>query len=149
LAPECSDDIHVNYQMSFLLIYFILLFLDVGYPFLWAFIAFGMNYVPNIGSLIAAIPAVLLALVERGAWTAVWVAAGYIVVNNVIGNVIEPRFMGNKLGLSPLIVFLSLIFWGWLLGPVGMFLSVPMTMAAKLIFDSNEKTKWAGAILGP
>lgn len=123
--------------------------LGVEYPVLWGLLAFLLNYVPNIGSIIAAVPAVLLAVVQLGPAAAAWAALGYLVINVVVGNFIEPRFMGRGLGLSTLVVFLSLVFWGWVLGPVGMFLSVPLTMTAKIALDSNESTRWIAVMLGP
>jgi predicted PurR-regulated permease PerM len=123
--------------------------LGVDYPILWGVVAFALNYVPNIGSIIAAIPAVLLALIQLGVGKALGAAAGYLVVNLVMGNAIEPRFMGRGLGLSTLVVFLSLIFWGWVLGPVGMLLSVPLTITAKIALDSREETRWLAVLLGP
>jgi len=123
--------------------------LHIDYALLWGLMAFFLNFIPNIGSIIAAVPAVLLGLVQFGWETALWLSIGYGMINGIIGNIIEPRFMGKGLGLSPLVVFLSLVFWGWVLGPVGMFLSVPLTMTAKIAFDSNEKTKWIGIFLGP
>lgn len=122
--------------------------LDVDYPVLWGLVAFLFNYVPNLGSIIAAVPAVLLALVQGDPQIAFWTAVGYLVVNNLVGNVIEPRFMGSGLGLSPLIVFVSLVFWGWILGPVGMFLSVPLTMTLKIFLDSYEASQGIGRLLG-
>jgi predicted PurR-regulated permease PerM len=122
--------------------------LGVDYPILWGVLAFLFNYVPNIGSIIAAVPAVLLALIQLGTTQALLAGAGYIVFNVVIGNVIEPRFMGRGLGLSTLVVFLSLIFWGWILGPVGMLLSIPLTMTLKIALSSNEETRWIGTLLG-
>jgi predicted PurR-regulated permease PerM len=91
----------------------------------------------------------MLTLIQFGIWTTIWVMAGYTVVNILIGNFIEPNFMGKELGLSPLVVFLSLVFWGWLLGPIGMLLSVPLTMTAKIACDSRVETKWIGVLLGP
>lgn len=123
--------------------------LGVDYPVLWGLLAFLLNYVPNIGSIIAAVPAVLLAVVQLGPATAAWAALGFLVINVIFGNFIEPRFMGRGLGLSTLVVFLSLVFWGWVLGPVGMFLSVPLTMTAKIALDSNESTRWISVMLGP
>ena len=123
--------------------------LKIDYAILWGLLAFFLNFIPSIGSIIAAIPPVLLALILYDWQTALWVAAIYIAVNCTIGNYIEPKFMGKGLGLSPLVVFLSLLFWGWVLGPVGMFLSVPLTMTAKIACDSNESTKWIGVFLGP
>jgi len=123
--------------------------LGVDYPLLWGLIAFLFNFVPNIGSIIAAVPAVLLALVQLGPGTALATGAGYVVVNIAMGNVVEPRFMGKGVGLSTLVVFLSLIFWGWILGPVGMLLSVPLTMIVKLALEANEQTRWLSTLLGP
>ncbi len=123
--------------------------LGVDYPLLWGVLAFALNYIPNIGSIIAAVPAVLLALIQIDGQTALLVAAGYVVVNLVMGNAIEPRFMGRHLGLSTLVVFLSLVFWGWVLGPVGMLLSVPLTMTVKIALESQESTKWLAIMLGP
>ncbi|VAX06178.1 Uncharacterized UPF0118 membrane protein [hydrothermal vent metagenome] len=122
--------------------------IGVDYPVLWGTLAFLLNYVPNIGSIIAAIPALLLALVQLGPGAALSTGIGFLVVNNLVGNVIEPRFMGRGLGLSTLVVFLSLVFWGWVLGPVGMFLSVPLTMTLKIALDSNEDTRWIAILLG-
>lgn len=123
--------------------------LGVDYPLLWGALAFLLNYIPNIGSIIAAVPAVLLALLQFGWGPAALTAAGYVVVNMVMGNIVEPRYMGRGLGLSTLVVFLSLVFWGWVLGPVGMILSVPLTMTAKLALDANEETRWIAILLGP
>ncbi|HEC15048.1 MAG TPA: AI-2E family transporter [Sedimenticola sp.] len=122
--------------------------IGVDYPVLWGTLAFLLNYVPNIGSIIAAIPALLLALVQLGPGAALWSGMGYLVVNGLVGNIIEPRFMGRGLGLSTLVVFLSLVFWGWVLGPVGMFLSVPLTMTVKIALDSSEETRWIAILLG-
>ena len=131
-----------------ILITFWLYILGVDYPILWGFLAFLLNYIPNIGSIVAAIPAVILAVIQLGFGNAVLVAAGYIVVNFVIGNIIEPRLMGRKLRLSTLVVFLSLIFWGGLLGLVGAILSIPLTMTLKFAFESNERTRWIAVLLG-
>ena len=130
------------------LIYVALLIIGVDYPLLWALIVFLMNYVPNIGSIIAAIPAVLFALVQLGLGGALWTLGSFLVVNNVIGNFIEPRIMGKGLGLSTLVVFLSLLFWGFIFGTVGMFLSVPITMSIKIVLEQNEKTRWLAILLG-
>ncbi len=122
--------------------------LGVDYPLMWGLLAFLLNYVPNIGSFIAAIPAVLLAFVQLGLIKAGLTGLGFVVVNVVFGNVIEPRFMGKGLGLSTLVVFLSLVFWGWVLGPVGMLLSVPITMTIKIALEASEETRWIAILLG-
>lgn len=121
--------------------------IGVDYPILWGLIAFLMNYIPNIGSLLAAVPAVLLALVQIGPYGALWTGVGYIAINLIIGSIVEPKIMANGLGLSTLVVFVSLVFWGWLLGIIGMFLSVPLTMIAKIYFEANEKTRWIAVYL--
>lgn len=121
--------------------------LGVDHFMLWAVLAFMLNFIPNIGSIIAAIPAVLIAFVELGAVTAGLTGLGFVIVNTVMGNMIEPRFMGKGLGLSTLVVFLSLIFWGWLLGTVGMLLSVPLTMVVKIALESRDETKWLAILL--
>jgi predicted PurR-regulated permease PerM len=107
------------------------------------------NFVPNIGSIIAAVPAVLMALIQLGPFSAMLTAVGYVVANTVMGNIIEPRYMGKGLGLSTLVVFLSLVFWGWVLGPVGMLLSVPLTMLLKIALESSTETQWLAILLGP
>ena len=134
--------------MTGVLIWIYLLIIGVEYAILWGLIAFLLNYIPNIGSIIAGIPAVLFALVQMGLGGALWVAGGYVVVNVTIGNFVEPRMMGKGMGLSTLVVFLSLIFWGYVLGTVGMFLSVPLTMTVKIILEQNEKTQWIAVLLG-
>lgn len=121
--------------------------LGVDFAILWGLLAFIFNFVPNIGSIIAAIPAILLAYVQAGPLPAVLSLAGYLVINIGIGNILEPRVMGKGLGLSTLIVFLSLVFWGWVLGPVGMLLSVPLTTAMKIAFSSSKETQWIGILM--
>ncbi len=131
-----------------LVVWIALVIIGTDYAFLWAVIAFLFNFIPNIGSIIAAIPAVLITLVQLGAVSSIIVASLYIAINVIIGSVVEPRVMGKGLGLSTLVVFLSLIFWGWLLGVVGMLLSIPLTIMVKIMLDDNEKTKWISVLLG-
>ncbi len=122
--------------------------LGVDFPLLWGMLAFLLNYVPTIGSIIAAVPAVLLALVQIGPGAAGAVATGFAFINVAFGNIIEPRLMGYGVGISPLVVFVGLIFWGWVFGPVGMLLSVPLTMTLKLALESDERTRWIAIFLG-
>ncbi|MCX6168449.1 MAG: AI-2E family transporter [Ignavibacteriales bacterium] len=122
--------------------------LGVQFPVLWGFLAFILHYIPNIGSVIAAVPAALLALVQLGLGSALLVVAGNVFIGFIIGNVIEPRLMGRKFGLSTLVVFLSLIFWGSLLGLVGAILCIPLTMTFKFAFESSESTRWIAVLLG-
>jgi predicted PurR-regulated permease PerM len=125
-----------------------LIILGVDYPVLWGVVAFLLNYIPSIGSIIAAIPAALLALIQLGVSGLIWTAVGYLVINLVMGNILEPKIMGKGLGLSTLVVFLSLIVWGYIFGSIGMFLSVPLTMSIKIMLEQSEKTKWLAMLLG-
>jgi predicted PurR-regulated permease PerM len=131
-----------------LVVWFWLLILGVDYPVLWGTLAFLLNYVPNIGSIIAALPAILLALVQLGVGSALLTTLGFAVVNIVLGNLLEPKLMGRRLSLSTLAVFLSMVFWGWVLGPIGMILSVPMTSLATIALESYEKTRGLAFMLG-
>jgi predicted PurR-regulated permease PerM len=131
-----------------LLIFIWLNALGVDYAVLWGLLAFLLNFVPTVGSFIAAIPAVLLALVQLGMVHAGLTLAGFVVVNLVMGNMIEPRWMGRGLNLSPLVVFVSLVLWGWVLGPVGMLLSIPLTIMIKIALESQPDTRWIGIMLG-
>ncbi len=126
----------------------LLFILDVDYPVLWGLLAFFLNFVPNLGSLLAAVPPVLLALIQLGLGDAALTALGYVLINVLIGNVLEPRVMGKGLDLSTLVVFASLVFWGWVLGPVGMLLSVPLTMTVKIALESYKDTRWLAVLLG-
>jgi len=119
----------------------------IHYAVLWGLLAFVLNFIPNIGSIIAAVPAVLMAIVQYSPTTALWIMLGYLIVNLLIGSIIEPRVLGRGLGLSTLVVFLSLIFWGWLLGPIGMLLSVPLTIMIKIALQTQPDTKWIATLL--
>jgi predicted PurR-regulated permease PerM len=121
----------------------------VDYPIFWGVFAFIMHYIPNIGAFLASIPAVLLAVFENGVGTALVVALGFTVINMVLGNLIEPALMGRRFGLSTLIVFLSLVFWGWVWGPVGMLLSVPLTIIVKIMLEGSDEWRWLAVLLGP
>jgi AI-2 transport protein TqsA len=125
-----------------------LLILGVDYPVLWGTLSFLLNYVPNIGAIIAALPVALLALVQLGVGSALLTVLGFIVVHIVVGNIIEPKLTGKGMSLSTLIVFLSMVFWGWVLGPIGMILSVPMTSLAKIALESYEGTRGLAIMLG-
>ena len=114
--------------------------LSVDFALLWGLLAFLLNYIPSIGSFIASVPAVLLTLIQNGLGPALTVAAGYLLINLAIGNGIEPRILGEGLGLSTLVVLLSVILWGWLLGPVGMLISVPLTTTVKIALESKKST---------
>ncbi len=124
-----------------------LLILGVDYPVLWGMLSFLLNYVPNIGSIIAALPVALLALVQLGVGSALLTVLAFVVVHILVGNIIEPKLMGKGLSLSTLVVFLSMVFWGWVLGPIGMILSVPMTSLAKIALESYDETRGLAIML--
>lgn len=121
----------------------------VDFPFLWGLLAFVLNYIPTVGSFVAAIPPVLLALVLHGPGAAIGVAVGYIVFNLFIASVLDPRLMGTALGLSPLVIFLSMVFWGFIFGPMGALLSAPLTMMVKNYLAQTEDLAWIAGLLGP
>ena len=121
--------------------------LGVDYAVLWGLLAFMLNYIPNLGSILAAIPPVLLALVQFGPGRALAVALLFVAINVGLGNFVEPYFMGRRLGLSTLVVFISLLFWGWMWGPVGMLLSVPLTMIVKIMLENTRDLKWVAILL--
>jgi AI-2 transport protein TqsA len=123
--------------------------LGVDFPVLWGFLAFLLNYVPSLGVVIAAVPAILLTLIQFGPGQAALAALGYIIVNFIVGTIIEPKLVGRGVGLSTLVVFLSLIFWGNLLGIIGMVLCIPFTMTLKFVLENNEQTQWLAILLGP
>jgi len=129
-------------------IYISLVIIGVDYAFMWALLAGLMNYIPNVGSIIATIPTFLFALVQLGLGGALWSLGSFLIIHNVLGNFIEPKLMGKGLDLSALVVILSLIFWGFLLGPVGMFLATPFTLTIKIIMEQSEKTRWLAILLG-
>jgi predicted PurR-regulated permease PerM len=122
--------------------------LDIDFPLLLGLMAFLLNFIPTLGSIIAAIPAVMLAIISPGGGTVFLVIGGYAGVNVSIGNLLEPQLMGKELGLSPMVVFLSLVFWGWVWGPVGMLLSVPLTMVGKIFLAHTEGFSWVAVLLG-
>lgn len=133
-----------------LLIWFGLSVLGVEYATVWALVAFLLNYVPTIGSIAAGVPPVALALADpnEGPVVALLVLVLYGAVNQAIGSILEPRWQGRRLGLSPLIVIVSLLFWGWVLGPIGMLLSAPITMAVKIACEEYQETRWIAILLG-
>ena len=121
----------------------------IDFPFVLGLLAFLLNYIPTLGSVLAGLPAIILAFLEFGLGSAGLTTLVYLGVNIGLGQVIEPRLQGKGLGLSPMVVFLSLIFWGWLLGIVGILLAIPLTMTAKLAFEESPRYRWLAILLGP
>ena len=131
------------------LIGFWLLVFKVDFAILLALLAFLLHFVPNLGSAIAMVPGIAVALLQHGPGTALAVAIGYLVINGIVGNVVEPKVMGRTLGLSPLVVLLAMVFWGWLWGPIGALLSVPLTMIAKISLENSDHLGWVAVLIGP
>ena len=121
--------------------------LGLDFPVLLGLIAFLLNYIPTIGSIIAAVPAMLIALILFGWPRMVIVGIGYLAINTALGNILEPNVMGRRMGLSTLVVVLSLLFWGWLWGPVGALLSVPLTMVTKIVLENTPDLRWIAILL--
>ncbi len=125
----------------------VLWYYEIPYYHIWAILAFFLNFIPVIGSILAAIPAIAFAFMDQGVGIAIWIIVWYAVINTIMGNIIEPHIMGKGLGLSPLGIFLSMIFWGWVFGPAGMILSVPLTMVMVYLFEQHKETKWIALLL--
>jgi predicted PurR-regulated permease PerM len=121
--------------------------IGLDFPLLWGTLAFLLNYVPNVGPVLASVPPLLLALVTLGIGRTLLVGALFLALHLGLGNVLEPQLFGRKLGLSPLVVFASLIFWGWAWGPIGMLLSVPLTVIARIVFDNSRELRWVADLL--
>jgi AI-2 transport protein TqsA len=121
--------------------------LGVDFALLWGLLAFFLNFIPNVGSILAALPAVAIALLQHGIGIAAAMAGVFLAINMVLGNAIEPAVLGRRLGLSTVVVVLSLVFWGWVWGPVGMFLSVPLAMVAKIVLEHTQGYGWIAVLL--
>jgi AI-2 transport protein TqsA len=124
-----------------------LLAVGIDFPIVLGVLAFALNYIPTIGSIVAAVPGILLAFVEFGLGTAALTSVAYVVINIGVSNGIEPRYLGHGLGLSPLVVIICVLFWGWVLGPMGMLLAVPLTMSVKIALESDDHTRWLAVLM--
>jgi predicted PurR-regulated permease PerM len=126
----------------------VLYLLDIPLPWLWGLLAFVTNYIPNVGFFIGVLPPALLGLLDQG-WTAlVWVIVAYSIINFVIQSMIQPKVVGDAVGLSTTLTFLSLIFWAWILGPVGAILAIPLSLLVKaLLLDADPSTRWLSGLV--
>jgi AI-2 transport protein TqsA len=109
---------------------------------LWGILAYALNYVPVVGSIIAGIPPTVLALLTAGVPSALVVAGGFLLINMFLGNFLEPTLMGRRFGLPTLVVVVSVLFWGFIWGPIGMLLAVPLTMMVKVVLDNSASFRW-------
>jgi len=124
------------------------LLFQVDFPITWGFFTFLLNFIPTIGVAIAAILPTLVALVQFGPWTALWLFVVLTGVLMTLGNLIEPKILGESVNLSPLVALLALIFWGWLWGAAGMVIAVPLTALIKFTFDQVPSLRWLGVMMG-
>ena len=132
-----------------LLVGLVVLALDVDFPFLWGLLAFLLNFIPQVGSVIATVPPVLIALLQHGTLSRPLIALACLIgLHMVIGNFIEPRLLGRSLNLSPLVVLLSLLFWGWLWGFAGVVLAVPLTVTVQIACQQSESLRPVAVLLG-
>ena len=122
--------------------------LGLEFALLWGMVAFIFNYIPAIGSIIASIPPTLLALVDKSPGTALTVLIGFLIINMILGNFVEPMLLGKRFGISTAVIVLSVVFWGWLWGITGMFLAVPLTMLLKVTLNDSDEFKWFAVFLG-
>ncbi|MFF0547020.1 AI-2E family transporter [Nocardia thailandica] len=123
--------------------------MGVPLPLLWALLSFITNYIPNIGFVIGVIPPALLALLDSGPVMMIWVIVVYSVINFVIQSIIQPKFVGDAVGISVTLTFLSLVFWSWVIGALGAILAVPLTLLVKaLLLDIDPSTRWADVLIG-
>jgi predicted PurR-regulated permease PerM len=126
----------------------ILYLLDIPLPWLWGLLAFVTNYIPNIGFFIGVLPPALLGLLDQGWPTLIWIIVAYSVVNFIIQSIIQPKVVGDAIGLSTTLTFLSLIFWAWILGPVGAVLAIPLSLLVKaLLLDADPSTRWLSGLI--
>jgi len=121
--------------------------LGLEFAVVWGLMVFLFNYVPTIGALVSAVPPIVLALVKFGAWQATGLGVAFLTIHTAIGNFVEPAVMGRGFGISTIVVILSVLFWGWLWGPVGMFLAIPLTMMFKVVVDGSDDFRWVGVAM--
>ncbi len=122
-------------------------FMEVPFAFLWGVVAFVLNYIPTIGSIVAAVPPIIMALLMGGWGDAAIIMACYIGINFAIGNGIEPIFLGKQFGIATSVVILAVLFWGWVWGPCGMLLAVPIMVLIKLALENSRDLSWAATII--
>lgn len=125
----------------------LLLFIGVDLAIFWGVLSFLLSFLPNIGFVLALVPPALLALLQFGLARALMVLIGFTLINFLIDNVIKPRFFGDSLDIAPAVVVISLVFWGWLLGPVGALLAVPLSISARFLMESHDESRWLGHLM--
>jgi AI-2 transport protein TqsA len=127
--------------VSALAILAVLIVFGVDFAYLWAFLAFFLGYIPMIGLLIACVPAVFLAFIEYGIGTALIVLLLIILLNAAMDNFVTPRFMGDRLNMPTVFIMIGFLFWGWVYGPLGALLAVPLTLLVRVLLESSQATR--------
>lgn len=126
----------------------LLAIIGVDFALLWGVLSFFMSFIPSVGFLISVIPPALMALIQFGFTEMLIVIVAYIIINFLVDNVIKPRFIEEGVNISATVTFLSLILWGWVLGPIGAILAVPMAIMVQSILNSREETRWLAYMMG-
>ena len=124
-----------------------LIVLGVDFAILWGLLAWFLGYIPAVGFWLALIPPTLLAYVQYGPQTALIVFVGYVLINGSVQNLIQPKMMGSRLSISPLVVFITLLFWSWLLGGAGALLAVPLTLVVISFLELFDPTRWIAVLM--
>lgn len=125
----------------------LLVALGVPFAFLWAILVFAASFVPNIGAVIAVIPPTVLAYLAGGPGTAALVVIGYALINVAQDQLLQPVVMGSELNLSPLVVFIAVVVWAWVLGPAGALLAVPLTVGLVMLLEASPSSRGVAGLL--
>ena len=133
--------------LTALIVWAMLEYFNLQYAFVFAVLVFLLNYIPSIGSFIAAFPPLLVSILQLSMIETISIAIGYLIINILIGSFLDPKIMGKDLGLSTFIVFISMVIWGWIFGPFGMLLAVPLTIIIKIVCDNSKHYNWVSVIL--
>jgi predicted PurR-regulated permease PerM len=153
IARQISRYLYVKLLLSTgssVLVWIVLVIGKSDFALTWAVLAFLLSFIPSIGIVVASVPPVLLALVQfyPDFWPAVWIAIALLVIHQIIGGLLEPKVMGDSLNLSPMVILLSLVFWGWLWGITGALLAVPIAASIKIVCENIEMLKPVGVLMG-
>ncbi|MDO5712064.1 MAG: AI-2E family transporter, partial [Micrococcales bacterium] len=125
-----------------------LVWLGVPLALVWGLLSFLTNYIPNIGFVLGIVPPALMALLANGPQTALLVIVSYSVINFIIQSIIQPKFLGNAVGVTATVSLLSLLFWAWVLGPLGALLALPTTLLCKAVLvDLDPRMRWLDAFI--
>lgn len=153
IASQISRYLSIKVMISAItgfLVWLVLRLMGVDFAITWGVLTFLLNFIPTVGSVVATIPPVLLAFIQfyPNLWMAAAVLIALALIQQVIGNFVEPKLMGENLNLSPVVILLSLVFWGWLWGITGALLSVPIAAAIKIVCENIEMLKPISVLMG-